>query len=65
MPDELQEQIAENARAPRRVRGDEGEVEEHPLKEQIEADRYLAAREATRNKRRGLRFTKLKPPGAA
>lgn len=65
MPDELQEQIAENARAPRRVRGDEGEVEEQPLKDQIEADRYLAARQAAANKHRGLRLTKLNPPGAA
>jgi len=38
-------------------------VEQHKLAEQIEADRYLASKEAMQSKKRGLRFNKLVPPG--
>jgi len=41
-----------------------GEVWQHSLKEQIEADRYLASREARGNPHKVLRFAKLFPPGA-
>jgi len=65
MPDELAEQIEENAQSPRRVRGDEGEVEQQPLRDQIDVDRYLSSRDAVdASKSRGLRFMKIKPPGA-
>ena len=33
--------------------------------EQIAADRYLAAKQAVKSKRRGLQFNKLLPPGAS
>ena len=64
MPDDLEQQIRENAQGPAKASGDAGSVEQHKLTEQIEADRYLASKEAAKSKQRGLRFNKLVPPGA-
>ena len=64
MSDELDETIRENAKGPAKVAGDAGSVEQHSLAEQIEADRFLASKEAAKGKNRGLRFNKLVPPGA-
>ena len=63
MADELDEAIRANAAGPAKVEGDAGSVQQHPLTEQIAADRYLAGKEAATGKRRGLRFSKLVPPG--
>lgn len=64
MPDELDDTIRDNAQGPAKASGDAGSVEQHKLSEQIEADRYLAAKQAAKSKRRGLSFNKLVPPGA-
>lgn len=37
---------------------------EHSLRELIEADRYLASKRAASRNHLGLRFVKLRPPGA-
>jgi hypothetical protein len=63
MSDELDETIRKNAEGPAKVAGDAGSVEQHSLAEQIDADKYLKAKEAARSKRRGLRFNKIVPPG--
>ncbi|HAN99111.1 MAG TPA: hypothetical protein DCQ98_17515 [Planctomycetaceae bacterium] len=63
MPDELDDAIRDSAQGPAKVSGDAGSVEQHPLPDQIEADKYLAAKQAARSKSRGLRFNKLVPPG--
>ena len=63
MADELADTIRENAAGPAKAAGDAGSIEQHKLSEQIEADRYLAAKEATQQKSRGLKFNKLVPPG--
>jgi len=63
--EDLEQTIRENAAGPKRAQGDSGSVEQHPLTEQIEADRYLASKEAVKNPAKGLRFTKLVPPGTA
>ena len=67
MSDELRDKIAETASGPKRVRTDAGEVESQDLGDMIEADKYLAAKNAATgsgtNKRRGLRFNRLIPPG--
>ena len=52
-----------NLSGPRRVRGDEGEVDQHPLPDQIEADKYLKGQQAADVQTVGLRFRKLSPPG--
>lgn len=64
MSDDLDSTIRDNAQGPAKVAGDAGSVEQHKPTEQIAADRYLAAKEAAKSKRRGLRFNKLVPPGA-
>ena len=64
MADDLEQSIRENAQQPAKASGDSGSVEQHPLADQIEADRYLASKQAVRSKRLGLRFTKIVPPGA-
>jgi len=64
MADELSDAIEQNAKGPAKASGDAGSVEQHKLAEQIETDRYLAAKEAAKKKWRGLRFNRLVPPGA-
>ena len=64
MADDLKDTIRQNAQGPAKAAGDAGSVEQHKLTEQIEADKYLASKEAASSKRRGLRFNKLVPPGA-
>jgi hypothetical protein len=63
MTDEIKNTIEQNAAEPKRVRGDSGEVEQHSLKDQIEADRYLASKKAA-SKGFGVRISKLKASGA-
>ena len=63
MPDDLEQSIRDNAEGPAEARGDSGSMKQHSLKDQIEADRYLASKQAAKSKSRGLRFTKLVPPG--
>jgi len=62
--DDLSDKIRENAEAPKRARGDSGEVEQHSLKDQIAADRYLASKEAAK-RGLGVKRSKLVPPGAS
>ena len=64
MADDLEQSIRENAQAPAKASGDMGSMQQHPLPDQIAADRYLTAKKATRARHQGLRLTKLVPPGA-
>jgi hypothetical protein len=63
VPEGLEDSIRENAQGPKQAQGDSGSVQQHPLPEQIEADRYLASKQAARA-RLGVRITKVIPPGA-
>jgi hypothetical protein len=60
----LDQSIRENAQGPAKASGDSGSVEQHSLQDQIEADKYLASKQAAKQKHRGLRFSKLVPPSA-
>jgi len=62
-PDTLEDTIRENAAGPKRAKGDSAEMEQHPLPDQIAADRYLASKNATKKKGLGATFKKLVPPG--
>ena len=64
MPNDLEQPIRDNAAGPAKASGDSGSVEQHALRDQIEADRYLASKQAMRRKSRGLRLSRLVPPGA-
>jgi len=64
MADELTDAIRTNAQGPQSASGDSGSMSQHRLDHQIEADKYLAGKDAVRKPSRGLRFTKLNAPGA-
>ncbi|MBX3751878.1 MAG: hypothetical protein KF897_17505 [Opitutaceae bacterium] len=61
---DLDQAIRDNAAQPAKASVDGQTVEQHPLKDQIEADRYLASKQAARTPRNALRLTRLVPPGA-
>ena len=66
MPD-LTSTIEEAAGQPLEAQTDMGRVRARSLDELIEADRYLkenTASDGVNGRRRGLRFSKLVPPGA-
>jgi len=63
MADDIEDEIRSNAVGPAEAHGDEGSVRQHPLKDQIEADKYLASRTGAALPHRGLRFAKMVPPG--
>ncbi len=56
--------LTEALAGPAEVSGDAGTVRQQPLQDLIALDKYLTGKAAARNPRRGLRFTKLIPPGA-
>ena len=64
MSDTLRDQIETTAANPLRVRTDAGEVESHDLVKMVEADKYLSAAKAAKTTNRGLRFTRIVPPGS-
>ena len=61
--DNLDNTIRDNAAGPKRAKGDSAEMEQHSLSDQVAADRYLASKNAAKNKGLGIRFRKLTPPG--
>jgi len=60
---DLDQSIADNAAGPKRAQGDSGSVERHSLRDQINADRYLASKKAAQRRDRGLRMNRIAPPG--
>jgi hypothetical protein len=65
MGEDLEQTIRENVTKPAKATGDSGSVEQHPLKDQIEVDRYLNSKKAAKSKGLGVRLSKLVPPGTA
>jgi hypothetical protein len=63
MSDDLTDTILENAQGPAEAHGDAGGMKQHPLPDQIEADRYLESKKASRSKGLGIKLKKLVPPG--
>jgi len=63
MAESLDNTIRENAAGPKQASADNVSAQQHPLRDQIEADRYLASKEAVK-KGLGVRLKKLVPPGA-
>lgn len=59
----IENAIRENAAGPAKASGDSGSVEQHSLQDQIEADRYLASKQAVK-KGLGVKMAKVAPPGA-
>ena len=63
MAEDLEQNIRDNAAGPKRAKGDSAEMEQHPLADQIAADRYLASKTASKRKGLGIGMKKLVPPG--
>ena len=63
MAKNLTNTIEENATGPKKASGDAGSVEQHPLKDQIDADKYLAAKKAAQSKGLGIKLAKISPGG--
>lgn len=59
---ENDEKLRENMNFPKSAEIDGQKVEQHSLKEQIEADRYLESKKALR-RGLGIRLTKMKAGG--
>ena len=65
MSDEtIADAIKENAAGPAKASGDSVSIEQHSIQDQIAADRYLASKRAASKPHRGMRFTRIVPPGA-
>ncbi len=67
MVDDLQDTISENAQGPASASGDSGSMRQHSLRDQIEADKHLAAKAAVADRTKktiGVRIVQLIPPGA-
>jgi len=62
-PDNLDTDIRENAAGPKKASGDSGAVEQHDLQDQIEADKYLESKKASRAKGLGVKLAKISPGG--
>lgn len=60
---DLSSSIETNAGGPKKASRDGESAEQHSLQDQIAADRYLASRNATRKRGRGVVITKQSPPG--
>lgn len=61
---DLSDTIESVAGAPKRTSVDDQMVEEHSIKDLIEADRYLAEKTAATRSSLPIRFQRLNPPGA-
>ena len=63
MADGLTQTIEDNAQGPAKASGDSGSMEQHPLPDQIAADRYLESKKAAKRKGLGISMKKLVPSG--
>ena len=64
MTQNIENEIRENAAGPKQASVDGVTVQQHPLQDQIAADRYLASKDAMKKKGLGAILRKLVPPGA-
>ncbi len=60
---EINNAIIENATGPKKVTGDAGSVQQHSLKDQIEAEKFTQARNAAAGPGLGVRLLKIQPGG--
>lgn len=58
------EALREAANQPAKVSVDGQSVEQHALKDRIEADRYFASKDAAKKPGLGIKFAKIVPPGS-
>lgn len=61
---DLTDTIVENAQAPMFAQNDMGSMRQHPIQDQIAADRYRKSVANAKSGGRGFLLTQLRPPGA-
>lgn len=64
MADDLTDAINEAAQQPAEAQNETGRFKSRPISEMIEADQYGKTATSATRLHRGIRFTKLSPPGA-
>ena len=60
---DIENAIIENATGPKKASGDAGSVEQHDLKDQIEAEKFTQAKQAIAQPGLGIKLVKLQPGG--
>jgi len=65
MAEEVENAIRQNAEGPESAEVDGVKVKQHPLPDQIAADKYLAGKDARRNPAKAFTRVKIVPPGSA
>ena len=65
MAEDLKDAIKQNAEGPESADADGVRVKQHGLRDQIEADKYLAGKDARRNPAKAFTRVKIVPPGTA
>ena len=65
MAEDLKDAIKQNAEGPESAEADGVRVKQHGLRDQIEADKYLAGKDARRNPAKAFTRVKIVPPGTA
>ncbi len=63
MADDLKDTIKQNAEGPEEASADGVRVKQHAIKDQIEADKYLASKDARRNPAKAFARAKIVQPG--
>jgi len=63
MAEEIENAIRQNAQGPESAEADGVKVKQHPLPDQIAADKYLAGKAATANPAKAFTRVKIVPPG--
>ena len=63
MTEDLKDTISQNAQGPESVEVDGVRVKQHPLGDQIAADKHLGNKAAGRNPAKALTRVKILPPG--
>lgn len=64
MADDITDTIVTNAVAPQFAQNDMGAMRQHPIQDQIAADRYGKSVNQVKSTSRGFLLTQLRPPGA-
>ena len=65
MAEDLKDAIKQNAEGPESAGADGVQVKQHALRDQIEADKYLAGKDAvSKNPAKAFTRVKIVPPGA-
>lgn len=59
----LENTIIDNATGPKRAANETGSMEQHPITDQIAADRYIESKKAARQAGLGIKLTKISPGG--